>query len=338
MKGPNPFAPWLESPEDISGKKDESRIFNAFANGTSSRQAGVMVVTGGSGAGKSALMQYLRHEAEKAGLVCPYVQAEKGEDEKALVEKIYAEITTLSETKRREGFPRDLPGLVSWCEKAVKLAFGAIIFIDDLDRMRKAESVVKRIAGIAKSGWGKRKISFVLSSTREFGVKSDLFTYVKLRPFDEHDMRELLDKALKKGPPKMGDECVGSIMADSGGNPRLVTTVCRIIYERLRDTEKVITKGHYLAYLPQIMSALSREWFGGMYQETPEAERAILQVLARNEEGMHVSDIAKALNKDLGPVTALTKRLLERGQIVRVDRGKYRMFSKLYGKYVVSRS
>jgi predicted transcriptional regulator len=86
------------------------------------------------------------------------------------------------------------------------------------------------------------------------------------------------------------------------------------------------------------MSALSREWFGRLYQETPSAERGILSALARSEEGMHVSDIAKNLGKPLGPVTALTKRLLDSGQIVKIDRGRYMVFSKLYARYVVQRS
>src|SRR5262249_37600041 len=135
----------------------------------------------------------------------------------------------------------------------------------------------------------------------------------------------------------MGDECLSSIIADSGGNPRLINSVCRHIYEKLRDNEKIITKGHYLGYMQYIMSMLSREWFGRMYQETPAAERVILDELAREEGGMHVSDIAKKLGKPLGPVTALTGRLMDSGQIAKVDRGKYRIFAKLYAKYISGR-
>ena len=59
---------------------------------------------------------------------------------------------------------------------------------------------------------------------------------------------------------------------------------------------------------------------------------------AKNEEGMHVSDIAEELGKPLGPVTALTRRLLDRGQIIKLGRGKYRIFAKLYAKYVMQRA
>jgi hypothetical protein len=169
------------------------------------------------------------------------------------------------------------------------------------------------------------------------GTQSELLRRMELGPFGEHEAREVVEKALKKGPPKMGEECLLSVLADTGGNPRLFKAVCFIIYDRLRDNEKIISKGHYLAYLPQIMGSLSRDWFGAMYQETPASERAVLKALASGDEGMHVSDIAKRLRKPLGPITALVGRLRGRGQVVRIDRGRYRVFSKLYGRYVAQR-
>ena len=335
MKGPNPFVPWEEGLGSIYGRKEETRIFNSFANAASSKQGAGMLIIGGPGLGKTFLMNHFRHRAEKNGLLAPYVKVEKGEDAKAVVGKIHHELSLLPGFKGGPA-PKTFKGLIEKTERFGK--FGTVFFIDDVDHMKKVDEAVSKIVRTLKSGWGKKKAGFVLSSTREFRITYELMGIMRLKPFDEHDARELVEKALKKGPPKMGEECLHSIMAGSNGNPRLFKTICRHIYDRLRDNEKVMTKGHYLAYLPHIMSMLSREWFGGMYQETPEAERQILRVLAKSDEGMHVSDIAKKLGKPMGPVTALTRRLLDRGQIVRLDRGKYRIFAKLYAKYIVQRS
>jgi hypothetical protein len=230
------------------------------------------------------------------------------------------------------------PAVKALEKAAMKSHFGVVIFIDDFDRARKSGEFLNEILGEAKKAWGKKALGFVIGSGIVIGEESDLISRVHMQPFDEHDAREFMEKALKKGPPKMGEECLQSLLADTGGNPRLLKIVCRIIYERLRDNEKIISKGHYLGYLPQIMNSLSREWFGRMYQETPGAEKRILEILAKSEEGMHVSDVARAMGKPLGPVTALTKRLLESGQISRIDRGKYRIFSRLYARYVNQRS
>jgi hypothetical protein len=158
-----------------------------------------------------------------------------------------------------------------------------------------------------------------------------------LEPFSEDQARKMVEQALKDKKLKMGEECLRSIMSDTGGNQKLFKSVCKYIYDRLRDDEKVMSKGHYLAYLPYIMSMLSRESFGRMYNETPPSERAILHELAKADDGMHVSDIARGLGKPLGPVTALVKRLLEKGQIIRIERGKYRIFSKMYARFVLQR-
>jgi hypothetical protein len=296
-----------------------------------------MIVSGGPGSGKSALLRYFRHEAGKNGMLAPYVKVEKGESETALSEKIFHEAAMLSGLERSGPPPGGLDKTFQALGRFVRKGFGAVVLIDDLDLLRKADGALGRIAAILKEGWGRREVAVVVSTTREMDAGAELSTMVALRPFGEHEAREMVEKALKKGPPKMGDECLNSILSDSGGNPRLIKSLCRMIYERLRDNEKVITKGHYLAYLPQMMSALSREWFGRMYQETPTAERLILHALARSEDGMHVSDVARTLDRPLGPVTALTRRLLDSGQIVRVDRGKYRVFSKLYARYVNQR-
>lgn len=331
MKGPNPFALYEEDPENISGRKDESKIFNGFVEAALSKQGAVLALVGAPGVGKTMLMRSFRHSAEKAGLFCPLVKAEKGEGEPDLLAKISQDAML----PKAEG---GLENLAKALERAGhKGHFGAIIFIDGIDLARKHAEIIQNLVNEAKAGWGKRNLGFVVSSMEGID-SSELLSVVRLKPFDEHDAREWMDKALKKGPPKMGEECLQSLLNDTGGNPKLLKIVCRIIYERLRDNEKVISKGHYLGYLPQIMSALSREWFGEAYQETPAAERKILQALAKSEDGANVSDVARTLGKPLGPVTALTRRLLDRGQITKVDRGRYKAFSRLYARYVNQRA
>ncbi len=334
MKGPNPFAPWLDDSEALCGRKEEMRAFASFMQAASSMQTGALAFWGGPGSGKSALLRVLRGEAEKAGLAAPLVRAERNEGEADLCGKIADELPAPG------GMPaaraRDFEALSAGLGRAAK--GGAVVFIDDIDRMRKPGAALKSLVAAARRGYGRRPVSFALSMTGEPSGGSEFLRPLALRPFGEHEARELVEKALKKGPPKMGEECLQSILSDSGGNPRLMKEICFTIYGRLRDNEKVITKGHYLAYLPQITGSLSREWFGRMYHETPHSERAVLAAIAGQEGGMHVSDVAKTLKKPLGPVTALVGRLLESGQIVRVDRGKYRVFARLYAKYVLQRA
>jgi len=283
------------------------------------------------------MMRLFQAEAEKAGMLGLSVKAEKGESEADIAGKVYQEMALSPDFRREGAAPKNFRELIDSAGKAAKKKFGAVIFIDDADRMRNAGRAIASIESALKAAWGRRKVGFAVSSTSGFAGHPEIVKDIALGPFAEFEAREMVEHALKKGPPKMGEECLQSILSDSGGNPRLIKTVCYIIYDKLRENEKIISKGHYLAYLPQIMSSLSREWFGRLYRDIPPGERAILHILAKEETGMHVSDIAKKARKKLGPVTALTKRLLDRGQITRIGRGKYRIFSKLYMRYVSQR-
>ncbi|MEW6748976.1 MAG: AAA family ATPase [Candidatus Micrarchaeota archaeon] len=332
MKGPNPFSLWEDDPGGISGRRDEMRSITAFVESAASGQAGVLLVTGIPGSGKSSMLRYLKSQAERAGLLSPYVNAEKGEGESAVADKLHQELAAGAPGTGRT--PSSFESLV----QGIGAGKATVLIIDNIDRMKRADDAVSAIVGLARAGWGKRKIAFAISSTRVFKEREGPVGSIVLGPLEEHEAREMIDKALKSGQVKMGDECFNSLMADTEGNPKLLKRICHDIYTRLRDNEKVISKGHYLAYLPQILGSLSREWFGKMYQETPNAEREILQAIAKEEGGIHVSDVARSIGKPLGPVTALTRRLLERGQITRMDRGKYRVFSRLYAKYVAQRS
>ncbi|MBD3209935.1 AAA family ATPase [Candidatus Micrarchaeota archaeon] len=337
MKGPNPFSPWEEAPGSIIGRKEETRIFNAFLNATSSKQTGMIVMTGTPGLGKSSLLRYFRQMAEKEGMLAPLVKVEKGENEEAVAEKLHHELAILPGfATRGKGAPSRLDELPDKT-KLDKQHFGIVFFIDDIDLMKKNERAVKKLAETVRKHYGKKPFSFVVSSTREFRVRSELVQLIELEPFTEENAREMVEKALKEKKLKMGEGCLKTILADTNGNQKLFKSVCRYIYDRLRENEKVMTKGHYLAYLPYIMSMLSRESFGRMYQETPPAERSILHEIAKNEKGGHISDVAGEIGRPLGQVTALAKRLLDRGQIVRMERGKYRIFSRLYARYVLQR-
>lgn len=325
---------WNEGNEDIAGRKEELRAFDALLGQVSAGQNALLMINGGPGTGKTLLLRHFSNAAEKAGLLALYVKAEKRESGGELFERLHQEMLLHAGQASKEKIDT-IGKLISAIERGPgRKSFGAVVMIDDIDRLGKSGETFSGLIAVARAKPGRTGLGVVVSSTKP--LKVDAAT-LHLEPFDEQEARELVGKALGKGPPRMGEECINSIMADSNGNPRIFKSACWYIYNMLKDNEKVISKGHYLARLPAIMSMLTREWFGRLYQETPASERQILAVLAKSEEGMHVSDIAKKLGKKIGPTTALIGRLLDSGQIVRLERGKYRIFARLYAKYVTQR-
>ncbi len=350
MKGANPFPLWGEDPQSVVGRSNAVGIFNSYLNSVSSGQPVVVLMRGGPGAGKTILIRRLRRNSEKERFASPYIKVEKGEDLRAVVAKLHNELIGFMRSQAEgprafrykepiAALERHSVGTIEGLIRASggdlrKILPGVIFFIDDFDRMRKAgEGFGKLAKAVSKS---RLPVGFVVSTTKELSMDNPVVRVFSLAPLTFHDVQELVTKALGKGPPKMGEQCLKSIVNDSGGNPRLVKTICWLLYDRLKETDKIITRGHYLAALPSLMSLLGREWFGRLYSDTPAAEREILKALAKEGKYMHISDVAERMGRPMGPTTALAKRLLERGQIVKIDRGAYSIFSRLYGRYVLS--
>ncbi len=323
IRGPNPFA--IEFGE-LLGRKEEMQLFRGLLSSTTSGNSELMVVMGSFGIGKTALFRAWKVEAEKNGLRTFYVRVNDGDDSENVVEKIV-------QSGRFEN-AMNLDSIIMAIEKQSE--FGAVIFLDDCEKM-KAEGKNKTLGGTLGQFFERVKltgkhVSLVLGSLVDLDIVGD--KKILLKPFSEHDVREFVEKALKK-EIRMGEECLTTITSDSSGNPKMIRTICRCIYEKLRENEKVINKGHYLEQLSYIMSTLSSEWFGQLYQ-IPEAERKVLYQIAINEN-LPIKEIAQKSKMNNGPANTLAQRLLQRGHIVRLGRGRYRVFSRLYGKYVIER-
>ncbi len=339
MKGPNPFVPWDETV--IMGRKQQIEAFSVFLDRVSSDSSGVLLLQGLPGSGKSMLMKLFHREAEKRGLFAPYIKVEKRDKldriSRALFSELENEIAVKEPLKvnafSKEGNTGTLKGVISALEKVMRSNFPGVVFlIDDLDCTRKSKEMIRNIANVAKE---KRKVGFVVSSTRRFEPLENVET-IYLDPIEEQEFHDYIAKMLKK-EPKMGEECIKAIYADCGGNPKLLKQVCWILYDSIKENEKMITKAHYATNIRGMISFLSRDWFGKLYATASQQEKVVLKNLARAAEPPSIKELATRLNKGMGPVATLLIRLEEKGHIVRVERGRYEIFSKLYAKFIQER-
>ncbi len=350
MKGPNPFTPYVASPLEIKGRKIEMDMFGGFLNDIASGKNRSLLVSGMRGGGKSEFLRRLQIESERIGFFSPIVNIGMDERFDSFVSKLlsgflrYAEMSYAEnglsnhalvslKTQLKEG-KEDF--FLSFIRSSNRHSEGLIIFIDDADRLKDNEELIAFLSKYRILAQNNHlKLGFVISYTRAYGSLLDFGKQITLHALEEHEIRELVESGLKKGPPKMGEECLRSIIEESGGNPLILKTILQVIYEKLPDKEKVITQGHYLAFYPTIMGTLSRDFFDGLYQSLPGSEKEVLKAFAEEGNAAYVSDIARKIGKR--HATTLALRLVERGQLVRVDRGLYRVFTKLYGRYVMQR-
>jgi hypothetical protein len=341
MKGKNPFTLFATSPKMLAGRKPEISMYNSLLKEISGKRPSSMLIAGSPGMGKSSLLSYFVRYAEKQLFYSLMVKAGARERTDILMQRILAELGnyldglvadgTISNRVRKNIVEKK--DLVQAAKTIGRHCEGLMIMIDDVDKLRDNHLLNSLIGEIQKKERG-LKLGFVLSSVsfdeHFIGMK------IMLSPFDEHDSHEMINDALGKGPPKMGEGCYEALMKDSEANPRILRTMCFVLYDQLGDKEKIITRKHYIVNSSKIMSILSRDFFDPLWQSLPEGERRVLVAFAESKGSAHISDIANKL--DMRHATTLALRLEEKGQLIRVDRGIYKVFTKLYGKYAIERS
>lgn len=333
MAGINPFVVWGDSPDRLIARKDEIRAFNSFLGGILASQPSFLLLFGPRGSGKSALLDRFKLEADRQGVTSIHIKAERGETFAQLLTRIVHE--TEGGALRTAIEPiYDLESLARSIEThQTKRSFGTILMIDDIDIMQKAEGTIATLSSFALKSSGIYSFGIILSATKSFPKRQ--LPSMQLGYFSEPEAHELVTNALKDQDIKMGEECIHAILADSDGNPKVFKIICWYLFERRKPTDKVISKAQYLAYIPSILNVLNREWFGRIYHETPESEKKILGVLAQAKGELSVTEIARLINRPLGQTTALVGRLVDSGQLIRISRGRYKLFTAFYGRYIL---
>lgn len=346
VKSPNPFVPWEET--GIIGRKEQQDEFAGFLDSIAGGSSGILLLRGVPGSGKSMLMRKFRADALKRKMFAPYIKAERNDRidrfTRELSEELESDIEARSaggeispqkaEVFRREKSAGTLRGIIGALERATAPAFpGVVFFIDDVDNARKYGDAMRHLANVASE---KRGVAFVLSSTRRVSGLPENAKEVFLGPVSEQEFRDYVAKALKK-EPKMGDECIKAIYADAGGNPRLLKQSCWMLYDAVRENEKMITKAHYTANMRNIMGFLSRDWFGRLYSTASSQEKTVLKTIARANAALSVTEVSTQMNKPMGPTATLLLRLEAKGHIMKLERGRYQAFSGFYAKFIRER-
>ena len=339
----NPFLPW-GMPDKLMGRKEEQKLISGFVNDISNGRSRIMVIQGAPGTGKTTLMKIAEGESKGAKLFTALIKAGKKERETGVVRALKAELEDEVSARSQTGeivfvkarqFTQDNAGTFNQLLGLVTRVTGngnLILIIDDFDEIQKPKDVLR---GIAKSIERRPGVGFVVSSTKRLPAPSET-TVIELGGVDEHDFREYIEKTTKD-TAKMGDECQNSVYRDSGGNPRMIQLICWYLFNKAKDTDKIISRAHYSANLRGILGLLGHEWFSEQYFKASDEEKKILKRFANMGEAS-VTAVAKSIGKSPGPVATLILRLEERGDIVKVKRGIYKVFSPLYGKFVLERS
>lgn len=358
MRG-NPFLKEAMTSSDILGRKKEIYELTGFMDNAIIGRNMLVEVIGPAGIGKTMFLKKINELAEKSKCLCAHIRIQKKERKEKIMKRILEQIFesavegiaeksipfklerffgeySIELRKKIDAKEISLEEIVDELSKAynkIKESTRALVFLlDDIETGLQVNEIHSMIEQLSEKLKELRVPSlFVLSSS--YSIANERYRKIMLEPLTEHEMHELVEKLLKPTKIKSGEEFMRELITDCGGNPTILLTTCWVIFDRLGERDRLITKGHYLASHSAIINRLGQEMFDEIYQSTSPSEKEILRAISR-ESSMRIIEIAKKTKKPINVVTRLVLRLVESGSLTKIKRGEYQVFNKLYGKYI----
>lgn len=156
-----------------------------------------------------------------------------------------------------------------------------------------------------------------------------LFERFELEPFDMGGTRELVEKPLKveKIPVSVSGEVTEKIHAITEGHPYFVTLVMRDLLNNIQKGD--INERRFSELYPDLAAHFAKVKFDDDFAKATDSEKIVLRKMAglRKEE-IPLSEVGgRAQAKFL-------ERLVGKELVIKVARGKYRLYNKLFGEYI----
>lgn len=178
------------------------------------------------------------------------------------------------------------------------------------------------------------RLTFHREMNELFSPLTRFFHPMELKSLPEKDVERLFLLHLKKTNATIAGNCIRRISEDSEGHPYVLLVIAHVLYNQLQGGKK-ITLPLYEKNTHEILHYLSVELLDGMYWKLSKNERAFIYQLARLGGTGRISDLAKVSKIGYGSISPYLKSLAMKGSLVKISRGEYKIFHKLYTKYIL---
>lgn len=222
---------------------------------------------------------------------------------------------------------------------------GVVILIDEAEIIESVTGALMFLREVF-SRLGEEKSSYMLvlsgklafpdQMTEKFSPLARFFHPVPLYNFSKQEADLLLRTKLKQTKIKPTEDFLQRIYEESEGHPYVLVAIAFVIYDNLPEKNSAITLEHYQAIKPKITSYLNADYFGVMYRKLSPTARLILQQIAKLDGETTFSELSENLKKSKGAISPILPKLVEQGSLVKLERGRYKIFHTLYKEYLLT--
>lgn len=235
--------------------------------------------------------------------------------------------------------------LLLWKHLNSKLA---VILIDDIQNF----NVIPQVMDILRLVLSREEIIsntnylFVLTSTPQgwdyFLDKHDpIGRFFRKRELIENlskdDTIKIITETLKGTGVKFNKEIVGSIYSYTMGHPYELQVLCSNLYES--QIKGLVSNEQWNTAFKTTLLDLGHDYFDSLYRKASDREEALLGLMCNGNSEMTIKDMQESIceidkSYPVKDVRLYIYRLVEKGLLRRMDKGKYRIIDNMFGEYL----
>ncbi len=150
--------------------------------------------------------------------------------------------------------------------------------------------------------------------------------------FDES--RSFIRKKLDKLKIPISDEVLNIVYNVTEGHPFVLSAYMATAYSKLKPGENELRKEHFEATDIDFVRRVLSPFFSRFYDQAGKNSRDILIEMAKKNGKIELFELCEILKKENNELSPYLAKLTQDGAILRIERGKYKLFHKLLSQYI----
>ena len=160
------------------------------------------------------------------------------------------------------------------------------------------------------------------------------FAPAMLENFTRSESDDFVSKLLEQAGISTGTGVLDRIYDVTEGHPFVLSAYMHEAYTKISGGNSLKLE-HLSAVDLDFVNIVLAPFFARFYDQAGKMSRRILSEMARDEKGeMSLSKLSATLKKESNELSPSLAKLIQDGAIIRMDRGKYKLFHHLLGTYI----
>ncbi len=164
------------------------------------------------------------------------------------------------------------------------------------------------------------------------------FPPVILENFTENECRVFANKKLEQIGFKITSDALKKVYKITEGHPYVLVAYLATAYSKVKAGENELNDKHFGAADIEFVDRTLAPFFSRFFDQAGKNNRNILLKISINNGSMTLSDLSESLGKDNNELSPHIGKLVQDGAIIRIERGRYKLFHHLLGDYIKNRN